>query len=224
MPEGPPSRSCPSSTSARILSRNTSPTASSRTSSRPCRASSPSSSSPGTRPSPTRAVPSASSRSAGNSASAMCWRAASGAPAPRSASRRSSSMRAPGVHLWAEHYDGVVEDVFDLQDRITASVVGSIQPSIRTAEIERARRKRPENLDAYDLVMRALPYVWALEYEANKEAARGSWTRRFSSIPAIRSPSPWPLGAAVSGSSTTGRRTFRRTSARPCGRPRWQRA
>ena len=77
-----------------------------------------------------------------------------------------------GIHLWAEHYDGVVEDVFDLQDRITASVVGSIQPSIRAAEIERARRKRPENLDAYDLVMRSLPYVWALEYEANKEAAR----------------------------------------------------
>ncbi|MBD2750422.1 hypothetical protein IC232_27570 [Microvirga sp. BT688] len=77
-----------------------------------------------------------------------------------------------GGHLWAEHYDGVVEDVFDLQDQITASVVGSIQPSIRSAEIERARRKRPENLDAYDLVMRALPYVWALEYEANKEAAR----------------------------------------------------
>jgi adenylate cyclase len=77
-----------------------------------------------------------------------------------------------GMHLWAEHYDGVAEDVFDLQDQITASVVGSIQPSIRSAEIERARRKRPENLDAYDLVMRALPYVWALEYEANKEAAR----------------------------------------------------
>jgi adenylate cyclase len=77
-----------------------------------------------------------------------------------------------GVHLWAEHYDGVVADVFDLQDQITASVVGSIQPSIRAAEIERARRKRPENLDAYDLVMRALPYVWSLEYEANREAAR----------------------------------------------------
>ncbi|WP_262271248.1 MULTISPECIES: adenylate/guanylate cyclase domain-containing protein [Microvirga] len=77
-----------------------------------------------------------------------------------------------GMHLWAEHYDGVMADVFDLQDQITASVVGSIQPSIRAAEIERARRKRPENLDAYDLVMRALPYVWALEFEANKEATR----------------------------------------------------
>ncbi|MEE1611625.1 adenylate/guanylate cyclase domain-containing protein [Microvirga sp. CF3016] len=77
-----------------------------------------------------------------------------------------------GMHLWAEHYDGVIADVFDLQDQITTSVVGSIQPSIRAAEIERARRKRPENLDAYDLVMRALPYVWALEFEANREATR----------------------------------------------------
>lgn len=79
---------------------------------------------------------------------------------------------ATGMHLWAEHYDGIVEDVFDLQDQITASVVGAIQPSIRAAEIERARRKRPESLDAYDLVMRALPYVWSLEYEANREATR----------------------------------------------------
>jgi len=75
-----------------------------------------------------------------------------------------------GMHLWAEHYDGVIEDVFDLQDQITANVVGAIQPSIRAAEIERARRKRPENLDAYDLVMRALPHVWSLEREANDEA------------------------------------------------------
>lgn len=77
-----------------------------------------------------------------------------------------------GMHLWAEHYDGVMADVFDLQDQITASVVGSIQPSIRAAEIERSRRKRPENLDAYDLVMRSLPHVWALEFDANKEATR----------------------------------------------------
>ncbi|WP_114943770.1 adenylate/guanylate cyclase domain-containing protein [Microvirga calopogonii] len=77
-----------------------------------------------------------------------------------------------GMHLWAEHYDGVMANVFDLQDQITTSVVGSIQPSIRAAEIERARHKRPENLDAYDLVMRSLPYVWSLEFEGNKEATR----------------------------------------------------
>jgi adenylate cyclase len=77
-----------------------------------------------------------------------------------------------GNHLWAEHYDGVAEDLFDFQDQITASVVGAIQPSIRAAEIERALRKRPESLDAYDLVMRALPLVWSLERDNNLEAGR----------------------------------------------------
>jgi adenylate cyclase len=73
-------------------------------------------------------------------------------------------------HLWAEHYDGTIEDVFDLQDSITASVVGAIQPSIRAAEIERAKRKRPDSLEAYDLVMRALPHVWSLQRDGNRKA------------------------------------------------------
>jgi adenylate cyclase len=77
-----------------------------------------------------------------------------------------------GAHLWADHYDGSIEDVFNLQDRITASVVGAIQPSVRAAEIERAKRKRPGSLDAYDLVMRALPYVWSLERDANLKATQ----------------------------------------------------
>lgn len=75
-----------------------------------------------------------------------------------------------GAHLWADHYDGTLQDAFDLQDSITASVVGALQPSIRAAEIERARRKRPDNLDAYDLVMRALPFVWSLDRESNRTA------------------------------------------------------
>jgi len=77
-----------------------------------------------------------------------------------------------GAHLWAERYDGTVEDIFDLQDRITASVVGAIQPSIRAAEIERARRKRPDSLNAYDRVMQALPYVWSLDVASNQVAHR----------------------------------------------------
>jgi adenylate cyclase len=75
-------------------------------------------------------------------------------------------------HLWADKYDGAVTDIFDLQDRITASVVGAIQPSVRSAEIERSRRKRPESLDAYDLVLRAYPNVWSLERAANAEALK----------------------------------------------------
>jgi tetratricopeptide (TPR) repeat protein len=64
-----------------------------------------------------------------------------------------------GKHLWAERYDGALADVFDLQDRITESVVGAIEPSVQAAEIERARRKHPDNLDAYDLLLRALPHT-----------------------------------------------------------------
>ncbi len=66
-----------------------------------------------------------------------------------------------GAHLWADKYDGALEDVFDLQDQITDRVVGVVEPSLRRSEIERSRRKRPENLDAYDLFLRALPYMQA---------------------------------------------------------------
>jgi adenylate cyclase len=76
-----------------------------------------------------------------------------------------------GNHLWADRYEGYMADVFDLQDRITESVVGAIQPWVRSAEIERSRRKRPENLDAYDLVLRAYPSVWSLEPRRQRGSA-----------------------------------------------------
>ena len=63
-----------------------------------------------------------------------------------------------GAHLWADKFDGALDDVFDLQDRITASVVGVVEPSLRQAEIQRARRKRPDSLGAYDLYLRAVPH------------------------------------------------------------------
>jgi adenylate cyclase len=62
-------------------------------------------------------------------------------------------------HIWAERYDRAIDDIFALQDDITLSVVGAIEPSLRQAEIERVRRKRPEHLGAYDLVLRATPFV-----------------------------------------------------------------
>jgi TolB-like protein/class 3 adenylate cyclase len=64
-----------------------------------------------------------------------------------------------GAHLWADKFDGALEDVFELQDQITDRVVGIIEPSLRRSEIERSRRKRPENLDAYDLFLRAIPHM-----------------------------------------------------------------
>ncbi len=77
---------------------------------------------------------------------------------------------AGGTHLWADKYDGSLDDIFDLQDRITEHVAGALQPSIRQAEIERARRKRPQDLGAYDYTMRAMRHVWLLEKD---EATRG---------------------------------------------------
>ena len=73
-----------------------------------------------------------------------------------------------------ERYDGDLNDVFALQDRIAASVIGAIAPTIRQSEIERARRTPPRNLDAYDLYLRAL----AQHYEMTRESFARS-TRLF---------------------------------------------
>ncbi len=75
---------------------------------------------------------------------------------------------ATGAHLWADRYDGGLEDVFDLQDKITEKVVGAIEPTLRKAEIERARRKPVENLDAHDFYLRALPHVYAVRPDENR--------------------------------------------------------
>jgi TolB-like protein/tetratricopeptide (TPR) repeat protein len=64
-----------------------------------------------------------------------------------------------GEHIWAEMLDGKMDDVFEFQDRVTGGVIGLIEPRIRKAEIERARRKPPQSLDAYDLYWRALPLM-----------------------------------------------------------------
>jgi TolB-like protein len=65
-----------------------------------------------------------------------------------------------GTHLWADRFDGSLEDVFDLQDKVAISAAGIIEPTLRQAEVERARRKRPDSLDAYDLYLRALPFAY----------------------------------------------------------------
>ena len=61
-----------------------------------------------------------------------------------------------GSHIWSDRFDSVLEDVFDLQDRVTMAVAGAIEPSVTQAEIQRARRKPTENLQAYDWLLRAL--------------------------------------------------------------------
>jgi TolB-like protein len=77
-----------------------------------------------------------------------------------------------GAHLSADRYDGDIEDIFDLQDRITASVVGAIAPKLEQAEIARAKRKPTESLDAYDYFLRAMASFYQRSSIANDEALR----------------------------------------------------
>ncbi len=78
-----------------------------------------------------------------------------------------------GAHIWADRFDGELDDIFDLQDRITSSVVGAVTPKLERAEIDRARRKPTESLDAYDYYLRGLASYYRFESrEANAEALR----------------------------------------------------
>lgn len=75
-----------------------------------------------------------------------------------------------GAHLWADRFDGSLEDIFELQDQVTASVVGAVAPKLEEAEIERAHRKPTEKLDAYDYYLRGIAMVSQYTKATNKEA------------------------------------------------------
>jgi TolB-like protein/class 3 adenylate cyclase len=78
-----------------------------------------------------------------------------------------------GAHLWADRFDGGLGDIFDLQDQVTESVVGAIAPAVEKAEIERARRKPTESLDAYAIYLRGLARLYQFaNRQANGEALR----------------------------------------------------
>lgn len=77
---------------------------------------------------------------------------------------------ATGAHLWAEKFDGKLDDVFEFQDQITSKVASLVEPTIRWAEIERSRRERPDSVEAYDLYLRALPMHLSQTRDANAEA------------------------------------------------------
>ena len=79
---------------------------------------------------------------------------------------------ATGNHIWADRYDSTLEDIFDLQDRVTTSVIGAIAPRLERAEIARAQHKPTESLQAYDYYLRALANIYRFTREANTEALK----------------------------------------------------
>jgi adenylate cyclase len=75
-----------------------------------------------------------------------------------------------GAHIWADRFDGALDDIFELQDQVASSVAGAIEPKLRQSEIERASRKPTENLTAYDLYLRALAQSYRYTEEGLAEA------------------------------------------------------
>ena len=76
------------------------------------------------------------------------------------------------AHIWADKFDSDLEDIFDLQDRLTSSVIGAISPQLERAEIERARRKPTESLQAYDYYLRSKFSIYQWTREGSGEALR----------------------------------------------------
>ena len=118
---------------------------------------------------------------------------------------------ATGAHLWAERFDGGLGDTFDLQDQVTESVVGAIAPAVEKAEIERAKRKPTDSLDAYALYLRGLARFY--QFRAGKRTTRrcACSTARLSSIQILRPPTvvlPFatPMPRAVAGFRSQGTR------------------
>jgi TolB-like protein len=99
-----------------------------------------------------------------------------------------------GVHLWADRFEGGLEDVFDLQDQVTASVVGAIAPRLGQVEIDRAKRKPTESLDAYDYYLRGMANVHRWTREANNEALR-NFNQAIERDPEFASAYGWQPGA-----------------------------
>jgi adenylate cyclase len=77
-----------------------------------------------------------------------------------------------GHHVWADRFEGDVNDIFDLQDKVTESVVGAVEPSIRLEEIKLARTKPTEYITAYDLYLRALPRFYGMTREGFADVRR----------------------------------------------------
>ena len=75
-----------------------------------------------------------------------------------------------GLRVWSENYDAEMGDLFALLDHLSEAVAGAIEPSLRYAEISRARARPTDSLDAFDLYLRALPLTWAATQESYAQA------------------------------------------------------
>ena len=128
---------------------------------------------------------------------------------------------ATGSHIWAERYDRDLADVFAVQDEITEAIVAAIEPQLYAAENFRARRKPPGSLDAWDLVMRALPHYWRLTRQDNVVAQ--ALLEKATAIDPDYGQALGVLGATYASPPTWVGPTRRRRPRSPSAR-RWRRS
>ncbi len=114
-----------------------------------------------------------------------------------------------GLQVWADRYNRDLVDIFDLQEEISAVVAAVVHPAVRGAEVERARRKPPASLSAYDVYLRALPHLWAATRDEIPKAIE--LLRRSLSLDATSAPTlaalAWCLGMAFWAGSGASRQT-----------------
>ena len=101
-----------------------------------------------------------------------------------------------GAHLWAERFDGALDEVFAFQDRITADVAFIIEPQIQMAEIERSRRERPGSIAAYDACLQAMPADQQADRPRERRGLRAAHPRAGAGArqPLLLSHAGWALG------------------------------
>jgi len=111
---------------------------------------------------------------------------------------------ATGAHIWADRFDGTLDDIFELQDQVASSVAGAIEPKLRQSEIERSSRKPTESLDAYDLHLQALAQYHRLTDEGLIAAV--SLARRALEIDPAYAPPAVLIGSCRTHQTTRGER------------------
>ena len=119
-----------------------------------------------------------------------------------------------GANLWADRFEGSLEDVFDLQDQVTTSVIGAIAPKLEQAEIERAEHKPTESLDAYDCYLRGMAGYHRWTAKPTTMRYRTSIGRSNSTATSLR-PMAWRPGVMSNGRAATGWPTARMRPPKP---------
>ena len=137
------------------------------------------------------------------SSKARCARPAAGCASPRQLIDATT-----GAHLWADRFDGSLEDVFDLQDKVASSVAGVIEPALQAAETARSAGRPTNDLTAYDLYLRA----YAMFLSSARQIPRRSvlWSRRSRAIRITGRHSPGPRSAVFGCFLTVGAKIGRR--------------